>query len=376
MKESNYSTNSFGNAVGKSSVSTVVYSHPSLEDITIFMARNTAKLGSYPLCEVAPFEYTGSDYCMLLAVCVPDSVPLSVVHWGPNPLSSQARTNLDIFCQQARQIDLPGVPRSSLCPDLLCCSPSCLLHHLKVQHWLFVLAQQSPPSPEYNPFFARQYYSNIQTGEPFLKVEMCENAVNVFDYETCPDMKVIPPITSQKLELWTPYFKALEPPELKPTPFSACAPTVLLSDGKESREKKENLGSACNLLISNSKSAASSATSSMTSSTPGRSKPWQSYSKPWNLPTIAALQARKAKEEASIKKRVEKARQDGVSACVENAFAKSSVSLAQQHSQCSQRRRKLYQSLVKIRERVMKDVFRGSVINYAEVLSMLEEAKD
>lgn len=364
-----------GNAEVKCSIPKEIHLPPSLEDLTHFMAKNAGKLGSYPFCEVAPFEYTGSDYCIVLAACIPESVPLSIINWGPNPLGCQLAMNLFIFCKAALQLRDSGAPESSLHPELLRPIPSCLFDHLKVQHWLFILAQRSPPPADYNPTLLRQYYSNLQCGEPYLVEQRSGNRLKPSLQHGCSDMKDVPPVSSQKLAMWGPYYEALNSPELQPKEFLLCTPGSSPCEGKANTDE-DMQGTACSSTGANRKNPGGSSTPSSSTPATGRSKPWQSYSKPWNLPSLAASEARKAKQEAAIKKRVEKARQAGVRAAVEDAFAKSSTCLGQQYAQSSQRRKTLYQSLVKIQARVLDDVFRGSAINYAEIISMLEEAKE
>lgn len=350
-------------------------SPPSLKELTTFMAKNTAKLGSYPPCEIAPYEFTGRDYCMLLTACIPASISLNLVNWSPNPLGCQLQMNLQIFCDAASSLASPGVPRSSLHPTLLLPSVSCLWHHLKVQHWLFVLAHHSPPSASYNPAALRQHFTRLQCGEPFSDPQGIGERKKLSLKDTCPDLHEIPPVTPQKLAEYASYFTALEPPPLPPIDC-ACGILVGSSSERTAERGEKHPEEAHKLVNSSNKTSSESATSVASANTSGRSKPWQSYSKPWNLPSEAASMAKKEKEEAAIKKRVEKARQEGVGVLVQDAFSRYSTSLGQQWMQSSKRAKKLHHALMKIREKVVDDVFRGAVVNYAEVLAMLEQAKE
>lgn len=350
-------------------------SPPSLKELTIFMAKNTAKLGSYPPCEIAPYEFSGRDYCMLLAACIPASIALNFVNWSPNPLGCQLQMNLQLFCEAASRLAYPGVPLSSLHPTLLLPSVSCLWHHLKVQHWLFVLAQRSPPPASFNPSALRQRFTRLQCGEPFLDPQRVRDKNKLSLKETCPDLNDLPPVTPQKLAEYASYFTALEPPPLPPINCS-CGILEGFSPERIAEREGQHSEEAHKLTSSSDKEISESANSMASASTTGRNKPWQSYSKPWNLPSLAASKAKKEKEEASIKKRVEKARQDGVGVLVHDAFSRYSTSLGQQWLQSSKRAKKLHHTMMKIKGKVVDDVFRGAVVNYAEVLAMLEQAKE
>lgn len=321
---------------------------PSYESICFFMRKYTAKLACNPLCGVPPYDYSGRDYAMVLGACIPSAVALSQLSWSSSPLSSQLRANLQLFCEWASCLGYEDVPVTSLKPDLLQPSPSCLWDHMKVQHWLYRLAQRHPPNAEYDPCGVRWWYCQQQLGEPFSQ-ERADDPVVL-----CPCLSEQPPFDVQTLSVVADYQKALKRfTPVSPLPSSSFQP-LTLSERAEN-ENEDPSGKAHN----NNK-------------VPEKTKPWLSYSKPWNLPAINAAKAKKAKEEAQIKTRLDTAKRAGIqyqNSCVCN----SSVStLGEQLAHSTRQAKLLRRVLVELKRRVAQAMLEGTTLDFSLLAVELE----
>lgn len=316
---------------------------PSYESICYFMRKYTAKLAANPLCGVAPYEYSGKEYAMVLGACVPYSVNLSQLSWSSSPLASQLRANLQLFCDWALRLGFEDAPLTSLQPDLLQPSPSCLWDHMKVQHWLYRLAQRHPPRSDYDACGIRWWYCQQQLGEPFVQ-EHVDGPVPL-----CPCLVERPPFNLQTIAAVGDYQKALKT-VLRVTP--SASPCSILPE-KEEKEENDNAPSRVD-------------------SVPDKSKPWLSYSKPWNLPAINAAKAKKAKEEAHTKTRLDTTKRAGTQ-YQNNALCNSRMStLGEQLAHSSHQAKLLRRALVEVKRRVAQTVMDGIAPDFGLLAVELE----
>nr|CCC94186.1 conserved hypothetical protein [Trypanosoma congolense IL3000] len=144
---------------------------PRYDDICQFIAEYSGRLPRNALVGTAPFEFTGCDYSLVLYALMPSKcIDLSRLCWSTEPLPSQLETNLMVFCEGALGLKLNESPISSLTPQNLRVSPSCIVHHIKVQHWLYTLSQRFPPDNDYDAAAVRMMCRNTQLGMPYLVV--------------------------------------------------------------------------------------------------------------------------------------------------------------------------------------------------------------
>ncbi|KAH9578404.1 hypothetical protein LSM04_006723 [Trypanosoma melophagium] len=148
---------------------TVFEAPPAYDDICRFIAEYAGRLPQNVFTGTAPYEYTGCDYALILYALLPSRcIDLSRLCWSTTPLPSQLEANLVVFCEGARGLELCDAPSSSLHPQLLRPTPACILHHIKVQHWLYVLSQRFRPEGSFDPVTVRMELRHIQLGEPRL----------------------------------------------------------------------------------------------------------------------------------------------------------------------------------------------------------------
>lgn len=159
-----------GGAVGFSSLPEgTLAPPPAYEDICRFVAEYAGRLPCNAFTGTAPYEYTGCDYALVLYAIMPSNcIDLSRLCWSTTPLPAQLEANLAVFCDAARGLQLCDAPVSSLQPHRLACTPACIVHHIKVQHWLFVLSQRFRPEKSFDAVSIRMRLRHAQLGEPRL----------------------------------------------------------------------------------------------------------------------------------------------------------------------------------------------------------------
>lgn len=308
---------------------------PSCDEIAMFMGKYAGKFASHPLCGLSPDEYTGLDYALVLYACIPSAVNLSQMSWASHPLPVQLNMNLRLFCDAAARVGCPATPYSSLQVSFLQPNMTCLWHHLKVQHWLYFLGQRCPPSASFDPCSTRLVHQQRQLGEPFA-----------FTSTGCPALLRIAPATVSSLEPTLAHLSARRPAALASSTPPAAQITSS-TDGEEASKEEE--------------------------SAKAKGKRLQSYSKPWNLPSIAAAKAKKAKEDALVKKRVDVARKAG--AGYRDAFCSVSSSLGQQLCYSTAHLYRLREKLLHAYSEVIASVFHGLPCNFNHVLEKLEKGE-
>ncbi|EAN78521.1 hypothetical protein, conserved [Trypanosoma brucei brucei TREU927] len=142
---------------------------PKYDDIFQFIAEHAGRLPRNAYTGTSPYEYTGCDYALVLYAIMPSKcIDLSRLCWSTAPLSSQLEGNLVAFCEGALGLQLSDAPVSSLTPHSLRTSPSCIMHHMKVQHWLYNLSLRFPPDEGFDAATIRMKYRHAQLGEPHL----------------------------------------------------------------------------------------------------------------------------------------------------------------------------------------------------------------
>eukprot|EP00796_Vickermania_ingenoplastis_P004483 gene4483-3276_t len=291
---------------------------PTFEEISFFMAKHAGKLAQHPLCGVAPYEYSGRDYAMVLYGCSPSSIDMSQLSWTATPLAAQRTANLNLFCQSALQLRGADTPISSLHASLLQPSAANLRHHIKVQHWLFLFSRRHPPSSDFDPSLVRLQHRQQQLGEPFAFQR--DDPPHVPQCTSLRSLKAFEPLV---LSLCAPYTTALQV-------FSRTFKRATTSPLRENMENPS------------------------TESSTEKTKPWLSYSKPWRNPSVLAEKTKKAKEEGMIKKRLEAARRTGSGH--RSAVLEPSLTVAAQLARSTQEAQQLRYILVEARRRASASI--------------------
>ncbi|ORC90530.1 uncharacterized protein TM35_000083280 [Trypanosoma theileri] len=167
--ETNKKNGNSGSIIPSRTSETVFDPPPVYDDICRFIAEYAGRLPRDVFTGTAPYEYTGCDYALILYAILPSRcIDLSRLCWSTTPLPSQLEANLVVFCEGARRLELCDAPSSSLHPQHLRSTPACIVHHIKVQHWLYVLSQRFRPEGSFDPVTLRMELRHIQLGEPRL----------------------------------------------------------------------------------------------------------------------------------------------------------------------------------------------------------------
>lgn len=314
---------------------------PPFDDICAFMAKYAGKYPPHPLCGIPPYQYSGRDYAIALYACMPSIIDLSLLSWTSSPLAAQRTMNLNVFCRSAARLEGSGAPIASLHPSLLQPTTKHLWHHLIVQHWLYELSRRHPPSHEFNASATRLYYRQQQLGEPFPTTS--RNA-----FTSCTTLETLKPLDESILAVASPYLHALSPLWRDARPPASDASTAV-QEGASNNSREQN----------------------KKTDEKDKTKPWLSYSKPWNLPAINAAKAKKARMEAVTKRRLDAARQAGAKR--RESLWTSSESLGHQFRQSAQCGEEKRRALVEIRRRVTNAIMRGEGMDFSGLACDLEK---
>lgn len=161
---------------------------PAYENICSFVAEHAGRLPTNAFTGTPPYEYTGCDYALILYSIMPSNcVDLSRLCWSTTPLPAQLKANLAVFCDAACGLQLPDAPISSLQPPRLASTAACIVHHIKVQHWLFVLSQRFRPEKNFDAMTVRMRMRNAQLGEPRLKSSTMSSLTDARSSSDCCD---------------------------------------------------------------------------------------------------------------------------------------------------------------------------------------------
>lgn len=344
---------------------------PTYEAIASFMAQCTAKLpslfASWSAAEelalagrrILPYEYNGCDYALVLAACFPAKrEELSSLNWSEQPLAAQLRGNLGVFCDAAQGLGLPDAPVCSLHPSALQPEASCVVHHLKVQHWLYSLSRRFPPdTTRFDPVTIRALQSWRQLGTPFLSLKRTreETVVAVNHPERCCEAVWQTPCLSVERLRRLGY-------ALAPTPAYTEAAAEDSGSHDDTRGAPED-GEKENAPIT--------APALATAADNATAKPWLRYSKPWRLPAVEAANARRAKAEAAAARRREALLQGNP---VLNAFTTNSSNLKEQLEASQRAADELRRGIEEVQRAVLEEVLagRGSV-DYPAVAAKLRK---
>lgn len=332
---------------------------PSYEAIVAFMRQHTARLPSHVVdCGVAPYEYTGCDYALVLYACFPAKcVDLTQLCWSLQPIEAQLVGNLQVFCQAARHLQLVDAPVHALEPARLQPRAACTVHHLHVQHWLFSLALRFPPSQSFDATAIRAANRWLQVGEPYL--QRCRSsssgatateAIINDPGKVCGAVKATPCVSMNTLLTdWAPV--------MSPTPAYTPVPEVPAEDNKPGSSSMEECHGA---------------SKSVTAALCERPKPWLNYSKPWRLPTLQSTQARKAVADAEAKRRELEMRRDPA----QTAFASTAANLQEQYMQSEAAVAKVRDQLAAVRQAVMAQLLAGyATVDFQETADKLRKTE-
>ncbi|KAK7194731.1 hypothetical protein NESM_000392900 [Novymonas esmeraldas] len=356
---------------------------PTMEEIATFMQRFAARLPlvMYPdhppqadgaaaagstaatsvdvqrLCvsvRVAPYLYTGADYALVLAACLPyRGIDLSLLNWSAHPLLSQRVGNLRVFCQAARSLAMPDTPLSALHPELLQSSAACVVAHLKVQHWLYSLSLRCAPSSHHDAAAVRAVCRHLQLGEPYLK-----RGRDVRDTgDTCASVRECPPLPAEHLLLRCA--PALAPlPAFTGTPDTA-PPCAAAAEGTGAHGSTGTHACGATSACHSTGVAAEAA---------GKPKPWLNYSKPWLLPSLRAAEAKRAASEAAAARQAQEERERDPRF---TAFVAQSTSLYDQHRVTSTAAAERRDQLRAVKAQLLQDIVEGRPIDFKDYAAQL-----
>ncbi|EPY19781.1 hypothetical protein STCU_09299 [Strigomonas culicis] len=319
---------------------------PSFDSISQFMAYHAARRPSAAEeVGVRAYSYTGCDYALVLHACFPSRcIALGSLCWSPQPLKSQEVGNLARFCDAAKALRLLETPYSALTPERLQPVPACVVHHVAVQHWLYVASQRFLPAKDHHAAVLRTAHRSRQLGEPFRK--RARETVAAGGVEAleggCGALRETKPLAVGELRKCAPY--------IAPVP-------ALTGEGEEQVEEAPKKVEAPRKEV---KPAADS-----------KSKPWLSYSKPWLLP---AQDAAKAKREAALASRRKAEDAARAQSPWVHAFVDQSSTLEQQYLLAERAATELRQQLKAIQADMEQELASGADMafdQYAERLKKL-----
>ncbi|CCW66178.1 unnamed protein product [Phytomonas sp. Hart1] len=382
-----------------SSSSTVEY--PSLECISAFMVRLTGKLPAIHCIEtdhdhprlVVSYDYTGCDYAMVLYALFPNNcINLSRLCWSSEPLATQLMQNLEELCRAVKRLEAFEVPLLSLEPQRLLPTPACILHHLKLQHWLYTISRRFPPDPTFDAASIRAVLRWQQLGEPFLccrcSLKHTEQATEVCtqvngDEQGEPPQQVSnidplldildfrnfendPEVYCRSVEC-TPCIDAAVLNECL-APYFAPTPPYTSTGGTDVQgECNDKAVGDCSAPSSSTLSGNVSAGMMHIDTATAKPKAWLNYSKPWRLPSGIGDKEKRAN--AAAARRQETLSRDPVA----TAFAHGSSNLFEQFESSQRAAKLLRDNLDAIRCEVMEEILNGgktySFDKYAEMLT-------
>ncbi|RNF21243.1 uncharacterized protein Tco025E_03559 [Trypanosoma conorhini] len=310
---------------------------PVYEDICCFVAEYSGRLPRNVFTGTAPYEYTGCDYALILYAIMPSKcIDLSSLCWSTTPLPAQLEANLAVFCEGSRGLQLCDAPLSSLQQHCLQCSPACIVHHIKVQHWLFVLSQRFPPEESFDAVTLRMQLRHAQLGEPRLAAsDACSYAHATVAGRGGDDAFSFPSLHCHGI--W-------EAPAVAAPERAECDNTAI-SEAAEANKKHGSGGD--NGL---------------------QRKPCRSAARPWRTTAPAAKSA-----PLQIS-RTSHASQPSSSGCGNSSRAKCH-NVALQWNETEGRRLQLREDLVRARESLQCTLFATGTIDFESVLSLLQQKR-
>ncbi|ESL11246.1 hypothetical protein TRSC58_01008 [Trypanosoma rangeli SC58] len=308
---------------------------PVYEDICRFVAEYSGCLPRNVFTGTAPYEYTGCDYALILYAIMPSKcVDLSSLCWSTTPLPAQLEANLAVFCESSRGLQLCDAPLFSLHPHCLRCSPTCTVHHIKVQHWLFVLSQRFPPEKSFDAVTLRMQLRHAQLGEPRLAT----SGASSFADANITGMNGEDTLTFPSLHchaIW-------EAPAVA-APEKAERDDTAMLDAAAAAQKKHGLGSDGGMQL----------------------KPWRSAARPWRA-------APATKSAALQTSRASPALQSSSGGC-NNPFMPVYDNVAVQWNETERRRLQLRENISHARQTLQCTLFANGTIDFDGILSVLQQ---
>lgn len=316
---------------------------------------------------LAPYMYTGADYSLVLAACFPTRcIDLAALNWSATPLVSQRQGNLRVFCAAARALALPDAPLSALHAELLQSHPSCVVAHLKVQHWLYSLSLRFAPQSTHDAAALRAVHRHLQLGEPYLKRSRTEGLL-----ASCPSVHECTPFSAQDLQRCCGPILAPQPPftaehnASDDGGASSATATSSAAVAAASSAGKENVRGNAAASLGASSSPSNTSEEAMRC---GRQKPWLNYSKPWLLPSLKAAEAKKAALEAAAVRRAQEERERNPRY---TAFATQSKDVEQQYALSAAAAAERRDQLRAIKTLLVGKIALGETVDFKEVAERL-----
>ncbi|KEG15273.1 hypothetical protein DQ04_00121050 [Trypanosoma grayi] len=313
---------------------------PAYDDICRFIAEYSGRLPSNVFTGTAPYEYDGCDYALILYAILPSRcIDLSRLCWSTTPLPAQLEANLAVFCEGARGLQLCDAPTSSLHPHHLRSTPMCIVHHIKVQHWLFVLSQRFPPEGGFDAATLRMEQRHAQLGEPRLPLGVTTATVPSSSHASIATVEAggddtLPLPSSQCHAVW----KAAAIDVRRDTPPSVEATSKSGVGDIEAQQPKS----------------------------------WKNYARPWRSaaatkPVTRQPQRRQhpAQPPAGI-----------TTTPVATTASPTLHSLADQWCESERRRLQLKRSLSQARQKTENTLFLNGVVDYDAVLAVLQQKQE
>ncbi|EKF32520.1 hypothetical protein MOQ_003623 [Trypanosoma cruzi marinkellei] len=306
---------------------------PVYDDICRFVAEYAGRLPRNVFTGTAPYEYTGCDYALILYAIMPSKcIDLSSLCWSTMPLPAQLESNLAVFCEGCRGLQLCDAPLSSLHPHCLQCSPTCIVHHLKVQHWLFVLSQRFPPEGNFDAVTLRMELRHTQLGEPRLATSHAFSSTDVHISGTNGE---------DAFSLPSPHCHAIWKAPAVALPEKAERGTAAVSGAKTPKTRHG------------------------TDDDEIQRKSWRSVARPWRTASTTKTASQRTQ-------RTSLASQPSNNDCV-NSSLTMCHNLAEQWVESERRRLQLKENMAHARQTLQCTLFANGTIDFDDILSILQQ---
>ncbi|EAN92455.1 hypothetical protein C3747_40g28 [Trypanosoma cruzi] len=306
---------------------------PVYDDICRFVAEYAGRLPRNAFTGTAPYEYTGCDYALILYAIMPSRcIDLSSLCWSTTPLPAQLESNLAVFCEGCCGLQLCDAPLSSLHPHCLRCSPTCIVHHIKVQHWLFVLSQRFPPEGSFDAVTLRMELRHTQLGEPRLATSHALSSTDVHIASTNGEDEFSLPSLHCHV-IWKAPAVAV--------PENAERGTAAVSEAKTPKTRR---GAGDDEI---------------------QRKPWRSAARPWRTASTIKLASQRT-ERTSL------ASQPSSNDCA-NSSSTICHNLADQWVESERRRLQLKENIAHARQTLQCTLFANGTIDFDDILSILQQ---
>ncbi|KAG8342608.1 hypothetical protein TRVL_06566 [Trypanosoma vivax] len=330
-------------------------SPPSYGNICRFIAEYAGRLPLHHLTGTAPYEYTGCDYALILYSMMPSNcIDLSRLCWSISPLPAQLEGNLAAFCEGARCLGLCDTPLSSITPNNLRAVPTCFVHHLRVQHWLYVMSLRFPPDEKFDAPAIRMRLRHAQLGQPYLTPR---EAIETLHMDSAA-LSHAPLALPAGLKVMQGTGESVQ----NPCPLHCQSVWSSASVNAEP--------------LSTSSTAVTSVARAESDALEAREKPRKDYGRPWRTPTLKAPTGPGTAVATQISSRTADVRSGTLTygSSLGSALpAATFVNLAKQWCESESRRLHLKATLSRARDSAQSSLLSVGAIEFDKIISILQQ---